>query len=390
LEDPVTLALAMTTLGQVALCTTLLAMRSIQRPVYWSLASFFLATGIISAGPFILAFLPTWESRFFSITIPAYLILGPALFLYIEGLTSERAWQFDIGDSRHLIPFGFGLIATVLANTLSTQERNQIFVVGEPGDALFPNLVVLYIFALVLGWIIQSGYYVVRILYRLTSYRRRLKMLFASTENSELGWIGWVLLIIGTTWGLSFVSLISDNFVGGSVMTPRVGALMSLILVWSLAIWGLRQKPGFEGRYLDDEPLSHLERQSDAGSEGKYTRSALSSEQAERIASKIETAMKRDHLYLDPMISLPVLARHIGAPSNHVSQTLNETLGACFFDYINKWRIRAAEPLIAAKTETILDIAMTVGFNARSSFYKAFRRETGQTPSEYRRANSES
>lgn len=41
-------------------------------------------------------------------------------------------------------------------------------------------------------------------------------------------------------------------------------------------------------------------------------------------------------------------------------------------------------PLLLAGDKTVLDIAMEVGFNARSSFYKAFKKETGATPGEYR------
>ncbi|WP_417489173.1 helix-turn-helix domain-containing protein [Maricaulis sp.] len=389
MNETVTLALATATLGQVALCTTILAMRSAQWPGYWALATFFIAMGIVSAGPLVSAFLPALESRYFSITIPAYLLMGPALYLYVEALTSERVWRPNRREARHLIPFGFGLAAMVLANSLPASERHEIFVVGETSGALFPAVVVIFIFALVLGWMIQSAYYVVRILSRLTSYRRRLRMLFASTENSELRWVGGLLLIMGTTWLLSFVSLVFDNFTGRSFAGPQTAALMSLVLVWSLASWGLRQKPGFEGRYLDDETDETAAPSPISGSDAKYTRSALTPEQAGRIAAKIEAAMVRDQIYLDPTISLPVLARHIGAPTNHISQTLNETIGECFFDYINKWRIRAAEPRISAGSETILEVAMSVGFNARSSFYKAFKRETGQTPSEYRRSKSE-
>ena len=71
---------------------------------------------------------------------------------------------------------------------------------------------------------------------------------------------------------------------------------------------------------------------------------------------------------------------------NHVSQTLNETIGASVFDYVNGWRVRAAEPQIVEGRETILAIALGVGFNTRSSFYKTFRRVTGQTPGAFRTA----
>lgn len=40
---------------------------------------------------------------------------------------------------------------------------------------------------------------------------------------------------------------------------------------------------------------------------------------------------------------------------------------------------------MAKQTEdSVLTIAMAVGFNARSTFYKAFKHSTGLTPAQYR------
>jgi AraC-like DNA-binding protein len=390
-NDTVTLALALATLGQIALCVSLLLMRSWQRPVYLPLAAFFTAIGIVCAWPVVSAFMPSLETGYFVITMPAFLLLGPAFWLYVEGLTSEQAWRPNPGHGWHFLPVALGLVAIGLTNSLSEENRHEIFVDGQMVNDLYPGLIIIYIFVLVLGWSVQSGYYVIRILYRLASYRRLLKMYFASTDNSELGWLFWVLIVIGGAWLLSFANVISDNFAGVALAGPRTGAITCLGLVWMLAIWGLRQKPGFEGRYLDpvsDQPPTAAPDQPHVVLAEKYARSALSSEQAGRIAAKIEVAMERDKVYLDPSISLYKLARQVGAPANHISQTLNEHLETSFFDYVNRWRIRAAKPCIASGSETILDVAMMVGFNARSSFYKAFRRETGQTPSEYRQAHS--
>jgi AraC-like DNA-binding protein len=94
--------------------------------------------------------------------------------------------------------------------------------------------------------------------------------------------------------------------------------------------------------------------------------------------------MQDDRLYLDPNLSLTKLARHVRVASNHVSQTLNEALEETFFDYVNRWRIEAALPHIAEGKETVLTIALDVGFNTRSTFYTAFKRVTGMTPRAYR------
>lgn len=94
--------------------------------------------------------------------------------------------------------------------------------------------------------------------------------------------------------------------------------------------------------------------------------------------------MRKGKLYLDPNLSLHKLSRHVGAPPNLVSQTLNEKIGSNFFDYVAHWRIEASRPLILACDASVLAIALDVGFNSRSTFYKAFKRETGATPKGYR------
>jgi len=42
--------------------------------------------------------------------------------------------------------------------------------------------------------------------------------------------------------------------------------------------------------------------------------------------------------------------------------------------------------MIAAGDASVLAVALDVGFNSRSAFYKAFKRETGMTPKDYRAA----
>ena len=95
--------------------------------------------------------------------------------------------------------------------------------------------------------------------------------------------------------------------------------------------------------------------------------------------------MEHDRLFLDASLSLPKLAKHISRSAYHISQTLNETLGVNFFDYVNHYRVKAAKQQLQNTDNTVLDIAMDVGFNAKSSFYTAFKKDTGITPNQYRK-----
>lgn len=379
LADLGNLALVMATLGQIGLCVTLLLTRSFKTRAWLPLCVFFLACAVVIADPVVVGFVPALRIQAIILTLPAYLILAPALWLYVEGLTSETPWKLRRDHIWHFTPSMLGLVVAGLIMALPQQTLEQLFIEESLDGNLYLGILFTGAFLLIIGLIAQSGFYIVKIFIRLAKYRRRVKQLFASIEHRELLWINVVLIVFVAVWVLSTTALISDNFFGNLLIGHRIGSFMGLVLVWTIGLWGLRQVPGFEGRYLDnsiaDVPKSE---------KSKYSRSALGEEQARRITKKIESSMQNERLYLDPNLSLSKLASHVGATANHVSQTLNETLGISFFDYINHWRIEVAKQKIVLGEASVLTIALSVGFNTSSSFYKAFKKETGKTPRGYR------
>lgn len=101
-------------------------------------------------------------------------------------------------------------------------------------------------------------------------------------------------------------------------------------------------------------------------------------------AARILAAMDTGNLHRDPLLTLNGLARAARMPEHHVSQVLNQRLGLSFYDFVNGHRIDEAKTILAASDASVLDVAYDVGFNSRSTFYAAFRKITGQTPSAFR------
>ncbi len=379
LTELTNLSLVAATIGQIGLCLTLLLRRSSVTRAWIPLFVFFLACAVIIADPVIKNFMPSMRIQAVVFTLPASLILTPALWLYVEALTSEIPWKFRQEHTWHLIPFMLGFFLAGIVIALPQPTLDRIFIEEDLGGSRYLGILFTAVFLLIFGLIAQSGIYIVKIYRRLTRYRHRIKALFANIENRELFWINAVLILLITIWGLISTALIAENIFGKTLMSRQVGSLMGLILVWTVALWGLRQVPGFEGRYLESEFTDLIKPQG-----SKYRRSALDKEQAQRIAKKINLVMQSERLYLDPNLSLSRLASQIRTSTNHVSQTLNETLGMSFFDYINHWRIEESKQKIIQGNESILAIALSVGFNTSSSFYKAFKKETGKTPRGFR------
>lgn len=119
--------------------------------------------------------------------------------------------------------------------------------------------------------------------------------------------------------------------------------------------------------------------------EKKYVKSALDEDAKLKIEKKVTQIMEEKY-YLSTTPSLPDLAKKINVSPNYVSQVINEKIGCSFLELINKYRIEEAKSLILDPklNETIEGIGYSVGFNSKSTFHSAFKRITGQTPSEFK------
>ena len=317
------------------------------------------------------------------ISIPAFLLLAPALWFYVRGLTSETRLALTRKDTKHFIPFGLGVIACSFLLFSPATIRNQIIGDGDGPDTAWIIAITLMIIFVMFMWAGQVIIYIIALLRRISTYRTRLKDVFASTEGRELRWIIWMIVLLVAT----IFIILPDLFIGFADPISFIPSAFNVVLIGFLSIWGLSQMPGFI--VTGETGLPNAERvHQDTGEAqlpvAKYEKSAFTEEDTSRIAKKVKAAMEKDKLYLDPNLSLRLLAKHVAVPPNYVSQTLNGHIGETFFDYINRWRIEYAKPLLADSDETVLNITYDAGFNSRSSFHKAFKKETGQTPTAYR------
>lgn len=126
--------------------------------------------------------------------------------------------------------------------------------------------------------------------------------------------------------------------------------------------------------------------------EQKYTKSGLSGAQMEKYKRRLESLMQFEKVYRRPNLTLPILAALVNCSVNHLSQVINSGFGVSFFDYLNIYRIEHAKHMLSQYTgrrQSVLNIALTVGFNSNSSFYTAFKKASGQTPAQYRQSQKE-
>ena len=86
---------------------------------------------------------------------------------------------------------------------------------------------------------------------------------------------------------------------------------------------------------------------------------------------------------LEEDISLDSLAEHFFVSKYHISHTFKEHLGISVHQYLLKKRLSACRDAILMN-EKISEVCLTYGFKDYPSFYRAFRKEYGMSPKEYR------
>jgi AraC family transcriptional regulator len=70
----------------------------------------------------------------------------------------------------------------------------------------------------------------------------------------------------------------------------------------------------------------------------------------------------------------------------HFTRAFTATVGLPPYRYVSQQRLESAKAMIAAGRASLGKIALDSRFSSQSSFTRAFRRATGMTPAEYRRA----
>ncbi|MDR7372807.1 helix-turn-helix domain-containing protein [Flavobacterium aquidurense] len=105
---------------------------------------------------------------------------------------------------------------------------------------------------------------------------------------------------------------------------------------------------------------------------------------------KLELLCKEHHIYTDSTLNREKVAEQLGISAGYVSQIVNTLTGDNFANYINNHRIEAVKEMISNseyENYNLLTIGLESGFTSKTTFYKAFKKATGQTPNEYKNAN---
>ncbi len=187
------------------------------------------------------------------------------------------------------------------------------------------------------------------------------------------------LLVAAQTGGILVFDLVTGR-VSASGFDPRV-QLVNSLLILAVTL--------FAGKALLRTEPELLVRSAEPAEAPEPPTAALLSPSEVVLRDKLETVMN-EGFYRTPGLTIARLAAHLGTPEHRLRALINQRLGHRNFSaFLNRYRIAEARATLADRAHVdlqVLNIALDLGYNSLPTFNRAFRVETGQTPTDFRRA----
>ncbi|MFT5298916.1 MAG: AraC-like DNA-binding protein [Colwellia sp.] len=316
---------------------------------YRYLAIFFIFQAILSAMNVLEA--TNTSEQYYLITPVFTLIMGPILYFLIRSLVNE----IDLKGSKKWSHF----ILPILA--LPFTEYTQ-FIVASGTLSLVVYLSLSFSL--------------------LTRYHHASKAVSSIADSYQLTWLVRVLVIFAV---VTITDLIRMNL---QTVTPELlkglWYLTNEIIFFSISCYltfkVIRQPTLFDGMASYDNLDEHQ------SSDDKQAEKEL----ATNIFTSIEAEVLLNEMFKKPRLTVTDLSECIGINVKDISWAINVGNNRNFCDYINSLRIEDVKnKLLAgeAKDISLLEIALSSGFNSKSTFNAVFKKEEGITPSQFMRNN---
>lgn len=352
---------------------TFLSRKKIEKPIlFLNLLVLFLSLNNLQSWFIEKRFIPT-EYELYDFTIPWYVLIAPMFYAFM-------VYYLEIEGRR----FSFVKISVTLFCIELITRTTAIFLVnkGVWSNEFLDNYNNIEDF--------------VTLLYSLFLFYKAIQIVFGkdkphtSVSNyDDLLWLKWFFYLGAGVMLLWLMSIFFNTT--GIVQKPysyyplRLG---SSILIYWVAYQGFFRYVVLKDRILLRKEIrkniSTLQEEIELAVKVK---AAKQIDKAESDFRDINIFIKANQKYLDPILSLDGLAEELEIGNSNLSKMINTYSGSNFPDYINKLRVDEAKKLLG-DTEfdayTIVAIGLECGFNSKSTFYAAFKKFTGITPTAYR------
>jgi AraC-like DNA-binding protein len=103
------------------------------------------------------------------------------------------------------------------------------------------------------------------------------------------------------------------------------------------------------------------------------------------IGARMDKLLISKKLYLDPELTISVLAKEVGTNRTYLSKYISHEKKCGFREYLNSLRCEHAQSLLSKKDLTLSDISIISGFGSIRAMNRVFSKYYGKLPSKIRK-----
>ena len=199
-----------------------------------------------SSGTIVFELMPALTQLYVSLIPAVFFLFLPALWLYHDATISSAVWRWRKSQLKQFVTMPIMLMLGVALFALPRQDFDQMFFSSDALTTPWLKFLSIAFFVSLFGWCVLSCAYVVNILARTLKYRKRIKTVYADETGRDLAWLSMTSLLIVLTWVYGLVVLAVENRWQDYCISETGVLVLLAVIVWTVALNGLRQRPGFE------------------------------------------------------------------------------------------------------------------------------------------------
>ena len=362
---------------QAIIFAILLVIRGIRQERY---SDFWLAALLMSLGlsgvPYMfgwLGIMVLWQDYTFLPWDSAGYLTIPCCYMFLQSLVNEE-WRFKRSD---LVYFSIFILYFVYHTVVGSVGHDYALWWWQNIDN---NYFINYTFS-ILDMCLQV-YLFVKMLQIYAAYREWINSYFSDTERISFGWFRNFLVIYFLNFIANFTMMIYVAVTQYDYVGMWWGYFLTMIFVYYLSIFGYSQAQNRSVRFRAKEN----EVIEETATIEKEENTALRDIDVDFWKNKVLQYFERDKPYLNPELKLSDVSSQLKTNLNTMSAVINSGFAKNFNDFVNEYRINEFKTQSQCADNqhlTILAIAFDCGFNSKTTFNRAFKKEVGAAPKEW-------
>ncbi|WP_207536526.1 helix-turn-helix domain-containing protein [Desertivirga arenae] len=343
----------------------------------------------------------------YSVAFPFYYLIPPVCYLYVQGKLEARQ-ELKKSDLLHFIP---GLLACfdLIPFYLQPESIKFSYILSILDDVTRSH-------SLKMGFLSPSIHFHLRLIQAFVYLGAQVLALINYNRNVEpevklsqqcLRWLtSYTCLVVLIYVNLFVLTLDVDTHLASHKKLSELNGLPMTFIAFSFLgivlnlfftpeiLYGFNTAPAvmkIESPVKDavvDLVLMNAQQSTDeeAEVETEKEQALLSPKQLSSFVEKLESQLEQQELYREQKLIITGLAAKVDIPPRTLSYILNTYYQKRYTDFINQYRVN----YVISRFEkddwrgmTLEGLAFEAGFSSRSTFFTAFKKCTGNTPSEY-------